>query len=98
MSKNFTYLGHKFSESTTTTSVRVGGREQIRWIIECDGPHGWRAGFHHRPTTIREAKELLRSRIEDFENGIRPPSAFEQWVDRQGAALRRAASNDGGAA
>ena len=63
MTKQFTYLGHEFRESSTTTIVRVQGRERIRWIIECVGPCGWRAGFHYRPTTIREAKELLRSRL-----------------------------------
>jgi hypothetical protein len=35
----------------------------IRWIIECDGPYGWRAGFQDRPTTIKEAKEHLRYKM-----------------------------------
>jgi hypothetical protein len=56
----FIYMGHRFQLSNTTTTVRWNGREVIRWIIECDGPHGWRAGFQDRPTTIQEAKEHLR--------------------------------------
>ena len=61
--KPFTYQGHKFYLSSTTTTVRQRGREVNRWIIACDGPYGWRAGFNDRPTTIAQAKEHLRSKI-----------------------------------
>jgi hypothetical protein len=61
--KPFTYMGHSFQLSDTTTTVRQNGREVIRWIVECDGPCGWRAGFQDRPTTIEEAKEHLRYRM-----------------------------------
>ena len=58
--KPFTYRGHEFYLSSTTTTVRQRGREVVRWIIACDGPYGWWAGFNDRPTTIAEAKEHLR--------------------------------------
>jgi len=77
----FTYLGHTFRLSNTTTYVRVGGRERIRWSIECEGPHGWRAGFAFRPTTIREARALLRSRIDEA-NGIPQPCPLRELVAR----------------
>jgi hypothetical protein len=63
MATPFTYMGHHFQLSNTTTTKRRWGRDVIRWIIECDGPYGWRAGFQDRPTTIKEAKEHLRYKM-----------------------------------
>jgi hypothetical protein len=66
--KPFTYRDHGFSLSDTTTTVWEGGRETTRWIIECSGPHGWRAGFNCRPTDAEDAKSLLDGRIERAEH------------------------------
>lgn len=56
----FTYRDHEFSLSNVTTSVN----NQIKWIIQCAGPHGWRAGFFpHNPTSIGQARSDLDLRI-----------------------------------
>jgi hypothetical protein len=75
----FTYRGHDFYLSNTTTTVRRWGREVTRWIIACDGDYGWRAGFHDRPTTVAEAKEHLRYKmgVGEFARGT-----LTYWIER----------------